>query len=413
MKYRHPQVLSSIFVAMKIALLALLGKAEAGCKTWPWSPTCSSRGSCDEGHCVCEGARTGVACDLPMPPVESTCQMLAPRRNASGRADDVRLDEIGIVMAMGDSMTAGYNVLKGDNVEYRGWSFSSGSEPSANTLATFLKAYNPHLLGASTGERHPSQAPGHYAVPCPEKDYAICGLNAAVDGARVGWLQQQLDWLSKRLDTLAPGTWPDQWKMITIFSGLDDIVFGPSNNATAHPPTDVHVVEQQFDAILESLHMRFPKLLVNILALPENFAANTTVAKQSCRFFKRISEALGIHWTDLNLWHRTILDYNKMLVRLVQRWQKRCSADNCTMAVALRLPLLKTQVSLHELDSFDCFHPNLRLAEAMAIDIWNEMLEGPQSPQVFWQQKLRCLEAEDRFTMPDPAYSLQVTELLV
>jgi len=317
-------------------------------------------------------------------------------------------------MAMGDSMTAGYNVVRGDNMEYRGWGFSSGAEPSATTLATFLKAYNPKLVGAATGKRKPSQAPGHYAEACPAKDYAICGLNAAVDGARVGWLDQQLEWLTKRLDSLAPGTWPDQWKMLTVLSGLDDIVFGPSNNATAHPPTDVAVVEQQLDALFESLHERFPKLLVNVLALPENFAANITIARQSCRVFKTISEHLGIHWTDLDLWHRAILDYNAMLVRVVQRFQRRCSAESCSMAVALRSPMLKTHVGLQELDSFDCFHPNQRLAEAMAIDIWNEMLEGPQSPGVFWQQKVRCLKEEDRFTMPDPAASLHpFTELFV
>lgn len=352
-----------------------------------------------------------------MAPLNETCPRLAKRAAAPLRADDVRPDEIGIVMAMGDSMTAGFNVKDGAVMsEYRGWGFSSGVEPTANTLGTFLKAYNPQLIGGAKGSREPSQKVGQYANVCPETDWDICGLNAAVDGARLGWLDRQADWLEMRLESLAPGTWKDQWKILTILSGMDDIVFGPTSNATKHPPTDVSVVEEQLNDLLAALHDRFPKLLVNILALPDLLQANVTVSTFQCRAFKEITVLAGIHWTDLELWHPAVVQYNEMLVRTVKRWQgQTCNSATCSMAVALRYPLYKTDVDSSALDTSDCFHPNLRLAEGMAIGIWNEMLEGiPSQPLgIHWQRPARCLEPQHRFTIPEPVLQRRPTEVMV
>mmetsp|Transcript_6514 Transcript_6514/g.24314 ORF Transcript_6514/g.24314 Transcript_6514/m.24314 type:complete len:172 (-) Transcript_6514:159-674(-) len=142
---------------------------------------------------------------------------------------------------------------------------------------------------------------------------------------------------------------------------------------------------------------------------------NVTVATAGCRLFKWASESFGIYWTDLGLWHSSILEYNQMLVRLVQRWQaKTCTPGNCTMAVALRLPMLETNIGLSELDTLDCFHPNLRFAEAVAIEIWNEMLEGPphSAPGLHWQQPARCLQPQHRFTVPDPSLALLESAVL-
>lgn len=340
-----------------------------------------------------------------MAPLSEVCPPLTARTSSTGRADDVRPDEVAIVMAMGDSMTAGYNVLKPNFSEFRGWSFSSGAEPTANTVATFLKAYNPALIGGAMGWRKPSQKIGEYADVCPEKDFSICGLNAAVDGARVGWLHMQADWLEKRLESLANGTWRDDWKMVSIFTGLDDVVFGPSNNHSVTPPTRIDLLEQEFDQLFESFEARFPKLLVNVLALPENFSANTTVSKNECKLFKWISKKLGISWTDMSLWHDAILQYNQMLQRVVQRWHQRaCTPSRCQMAVALRRPVLRTRIGLAELDAADCFHPNLRLAEAMAIDMWNEMWGGPMPDAELglrWTQRPICAEPRHRFTAPN------------
>ncbi len=51
---------------------------------------------------------------------------------------------------MGDSVTAGFGVWRSSN-ESRGASFSIGGDPTAITLATILKKFNPNLVGYSVG----------------------------------------------------------------------------------------------------------------------------------------------------------------------------------------------------------------------------------------------------------------------
>lgn len=296
--------------------------------------------------------------------------------------------------------------------EHRGWGFSSGGESSAVTIATFLRSYNPALVGEAMGIRDVPQQIGKAASVCEPKDYAICGLNAAVDGARVGWLSAQVDWLESRLNELRPGTWKRDWKLLTVLTGLDDIVFGPQdfNNETKNTtviPTDVAVVERELDALMASLHARFPNLLVNVLALPEDFEVKATV-QGSCRIAKYVTERFGVKWTDLNLWHKRIFEYNEALVRVVTRWQhKACTSQECSMLVALRVVLRKASITASELDPVDCFHPNMRLSEAMAIGVWNEMLLGTASSRkgawgLQWTEKATCLQSNQRFTAPDP-----------
>jgi len=100
-----------------------------------------------------------------------------------------------------------------------------------------------------------------------------------------------------------------------------------------------------------------------------------------------------------------------MLRRLVSRSQKRyCNSQSCSMLVSLRFSLVRTRIGLTEVDSGDCFHPNLRLAEAMSIGIWNEMLVGPsdrtghlwQRHGMEWNSSAICVKPYHRFTAPDP-----------
>eukprot|EP00931_Biecheleriopsis_adriatica_P079882 TRINITY_DN53224_c0_g1_i1.p1 TRINITY_DN53224_c0_g1~~TRINITY_DN53224_c0_g1_i1.p1 ORF type:complete len:470 (-),score=83.81 TRINITY_DN53224_c0_g1_i1:114-1487(-) len=403
-------------MARRWLLAAFLAEALAApsCRRWPWDQACDGRGECTRAGCVCDGARSGEFCEDLAPAFSSPCPQLSPRPSLPERADDVRPDEVSVVMAMGDSMTAGFNLKKPWMKEHRGWSFSAGGEPSAVTLATLLKAYNPEVIGPSMGIRDITQQIGKAAAPCAAKDYAVCGLNAAVDGSRVSWLPSQLTWLEQRLGELRPGNWKNEWKMLTILSGLDDIVFGPNNflNTTnRNEPafaTPVADVEQGFDTLLAELHSRFPRLLVNILALPEDLETAETLHSGQCKFTNFVFSHTGVKWTNRSEWHDHIVKYNRALVRVVKRWQdKACTTRSCEMQVALRLTFAKTPINRTGLDPIDCFHPNLRLSEAMAISLWNEMLNGvpPQQADpwtIRWAQNATCLLPHQRFTAPAP-----------
>lgn len=411
---------------LPLSVVAVESTAEKACTDSTGKSVCSGRGRCIDNRCQCEGARVGEFCEFPRPTLDRACPKLVPRERVPTRADEVRLDEVEIVMAMGDSMSLGASVVKPHGLEHRGWAFPSGGAKGAITLANFLKAYNPNLVGMSQGSLIPIQLiPDPYkwrhGNACPPAEESYCGLNGAVDGARVGWLKEQSKWIEDRMKDVVPpewkDKWKDKWKLLTILIGLGDVVFGSNTSQTHPPPTDVKDLEAQFDEVFEDIYRRFPRTLVNLIALPENQHMTVPAPTKWCEKAHQFMEFSGIHWTNSSFWNGTIKAYNQMFPRLVRRWQKRaCTPQSCSMAVALRTAVVHEHIGLEELDHFDCFHPNRRMAEALAINLWNEMVVGqPSSASHRWQTDETdgfswtsapvCLQPTDRFTQPNPMQS--------
>jgi phospholipase B1 len=89
------------------------------------------------------------------------CAPLKARNGSAERATDVRIDDVKVVMSLGDSITAaamatglqGRPVLDPRNlVENRGLSFLMGGDPGELTIPNLMKRFNPLLIGASTGD---------------------------------------------------------------------------------------------------------------------------------------------------------------------------------------------------------------------------------------------------------------------
>jgi phospholipase B1 len=88
------------------------------------------------------------------------CPQLAPRTSPPTSVHDLRPDDIKVVMALGDSLTAAFGAEKfmGDfkdwlkNLfEYRGKSFSIGADPGMVTIPNILSHYRPDVVGGSKG----------------------------------------------------------------------------------------------------------------------------------------------------------------------------------------------------------------------------------------------------------------------
>ncbi|KAI9243289.1 hypothetical protein EDC94DRAFT_71258, partial [Helicostylum pulchrum] len=92
------------------------------------------------------------------------CPTLIPR-NPPTNVNDLRVDDIKVIGALGDSITAGLGIKgfnKSPNIignllsaiqEYRGLSYSAGGDEDAFTIANYIKYYQPNLLGWSVGQR--------------------------------------------------------------------------------------------------------------------------------------------------------------------------------------------------------------------------------------------------------------------
>ena len=155
----------------------------------------------------------------------SACPTLTPRLHRPTDINDLRIDDFSVVMAVGDSMTAGFQAAtKADMQEHRGASFSIGGDRGALTLPNLIasvKQDGPSLVGPSLGVLSRPQ----FKATCDKRDAdAVCRLNAAVDGSDLeDLIDLQVGYLNRTLTTAdwaANVSVQEDWKLLTIFSGL-------------------------------------------------------------------------------------------------------------------------------------------------------------------------------------------------
>jgi len=300
------------------------------------------------------------------------CDPLSPRQSKPRDINDLRIDDFKVIMAMGDSMTAGFNgAKKADMKEHRGLGFSIGGDKNAVTLPNLIAAVkgNGELVGPSNGTLSQPQI----KATCAGKDIDVCRLSAAVDGCD---LQDLIDLQVKYLNhTLSTARWAanvniqEDWKLLTIFSGLDDAVF---YNATEprKQPTSPELFTTNLDRLLQSIYAVFPKTFVNIVLLPEHFEPSVTTAHLTCKLFKWYSTHEGIHWTDTQLWIAAIKRYNEIIIEVANTWNTKGLKD---FGVSLQPFMQEAQLESSDMDSLDCFHPNLASHQGMAVALWNNM----------------------------------------
>ncbi|KAI8853886.1 hypothetical protein BC829DRAFT_429718 [Chytridium lagenaria] len=164
-------------------------------------------------------------------------------------ARTVRPKDISTILALGDSITAGFGMNSGRLpftrvTEFRGLAFSSGGDRGATSIANFLARYNPALRGQSTGTT---------ALRAP-----ISVLNAAVSGAKVPDLVGQVTTLSNAFRSGAYSA--SSWKMINVLIGANDLCASCNAN-----PTTPDVFETNFRSTLSALRAN------------PNFGSNTII----------------------------------------------------------------------------------------------------------------------------------------
>ncbi|KAF8375470.1 hypothetical protein PRIPAC_81899 [Pristionchus pacificus] len=131
----------------------------------------------------------------------------------------LRFADIDIIGALGDSLTAGNGAGAAVNdavavlIQYRGLPFGIGGDKSLDehvTLTNILKKFNPNLFGYSTGT-------GSANV------WQTAHLNTAIPGAATVDLYGQAGDLIRRMKEHPEIDFQNQWKLIHIFIGANDI----------------------------------------------------------------------------------------------------------------------------------------------------------------------------------------------
>jgi len=312
-------------------------------------------------------------------------------KTGSDNVRTLRPADINIVMAMGDSITAGFGADAGSIftvfTEYRGLSWSIGGDKTVDTYTTIpnlIKKYNANVQGFSvaTGKQSSSNA----------------RLNQAVTGAvSSGLAEQALSLIYMLEDGQKQGKWNinTDWKLLTIFIGCNNLCDYCNDKNTNAPAKYMAEVEQAIDAI----QSRIPRVFVNLVQ-PVDVTLLGVLSTGLCSLLHPFecpcATGSGVQpardaWSQYTQALRDIAGQAKYKVQ--------------DFAVSVQPFFLKTKVPTlpdgspdHSYFAPDCFHFSTKAHMAAGVGLWNNMFEAEGSKEEFWYigEKYDC-PAEHQF----------------
>jgi phospholipase B1 len=345
--------------------------------------------------------------DIP----EFTCDV-SKRAKKAETVHELTPGDVGVVAAVGDSITAAFGLAAdspaGLALETRGESWTIGGNEDIETVLTIpniLKEFNPDLFGASYSNPPPNCGLGN---ECSQ-------LNRAVSGAtNQGIPNQMQDVIDKMVEYDAEGamSMEDDWKVVSIFIGGNDlcrVCTAPDRNS---PETYVANIKEA----VENLRANVPRALVNIIIMFDVSPINdmATDAKNYtnfCRNLHRSACGCAIDPEDPDLIPRTQMGYWELLEEWINVNGTYDDLDDFTVVIQ---PHMRDQEAPYDEEGYfdlsffapDCFHPNRKGHQSVALYLWNAMLtpvpdkpfEVPTGPDVELEIKCPTEEAPYIFT---------------
>ncbi|XP_065192572.1 phospholipase B1, membrane-associated-like [Sycon ciliatum] len=324
-----------------------------------------------------------------MIPPPFNCKRLPERNETTSSVHALRPQDVRVVMAMGDSITAGFGMMgkQGtvfkDLIEYRGQSWSIGGDAQAYTLATIIRHFSPDLVGASLGSHQVEVCWGYL---CPSFHEPVQDrLNSAQTGAMmydmIHTLNSQVDYIIGELKKMQQVDMRKDWKVLTIFVGANEMCL--RCGATHAQPTSPDDYELYFRKALTQLRDEVPRLFVNVVQM-FNVSQVYTVSLRS-KHCENIHSDFFVE-CSCAFWNGSAADerrkdmdeaavaYNERLEKVVRDFAKNRSDE----FVAVLQPAFRDGTAetlpLDFISSLDCFHPSLLAHQTMAKLMWNNML---------------------------------------
>jgi phospholipase B1, membrane-associated len=300
----------------------------------------------------------------------------------------LRPGDFGLVMAMGDSITAAFSA-NNKIEEYRGASFSIGGDdhyegaiPKLSppgepiySIPNLLKIYNPKLRGFSVGI-HGLERPEDARQ---ETDY----LNAAQSTARVQHMIAQVDYLYGKLTS---GEYGDAdyvlnnvWKHLTLFIGANNICGACGKSDQSNYP---ETYEKEMNLVLEELHNRIPRLVVSLISIPHFSRLRKLEPTVGwCRslhiFYGECSCVLQGSDQDRKVVDQSTDQFNQILRNLYGKWRNKVlQSHEKSPSFAVLLHPFNEDITIPNekyLSTLDCFHPSAIAHENFAIALWNSL----------------------------------------
>uniref|UniRef100_A0AC34Q5K4 Lipase_GDSL domain-containing protein n=1 Tax=Panagrolaimus sp. JU765 TaxID=591449 RepID=A0AC34Q5K4_9BILA len=221
-----------------------------------------------------------------------TCDpsVMAPSASVPTNVNSVRPGDIKLVMALGDSLTAANGAGAQDPLmiilQYRGLAFLAGGDKSLKehiTIPNILRQFNPNLFGQSKGI-------GAADV------WQVAYLNAGVPGAKADDLPGQALDLVQKLQTHSEIDMQNDWKLLNIFIGGNDVCGycrDPANNSPQkfrdNITTAVNIIKQHVPRVIVSLTTMLHLEMVRSIDRNEFFCQALHVDECKCESFSNFT----------------------------------------------------------------------------------------------------------------------------
>ena len=317
------------------------------------------------------------------------CPALPPRNQTANKVSDLHAQDIKVVLALGDSITAGFGILgerhsiPEDLYEYRGLSWTIGGDANATTIANFFRRYQPEQQGASHGEHELEFCVPHLCLARHHPELDV--LNAAMSGAMVYNFvhgdHNQIDYLEEQLKRMRDVIdFENDWKMLNLFIGANDMCVRCDEVPIF--PTSPDDYETYFRDTLMALKQRIPRLFVNVMLLFNvSEIYQLSLRSAHCMEVRRLAPVeceCAFHKGEKGDEERKNIDetavaYNQRLEKVVHEMAANKSDDFAVVIQPALRDLRLENLPLDFINMLDCFHPSLVGHSALAKVIWNNM----------------------------------------
>jgi len=289
---------------------------------------------------------------------------------ATTNVKNLRPGNIRVVMAIGDSITAGMSA-KDNNIlnlkEYRGLSFPIGGDTGIVTVPNLLK-------GSYTSSGYPVG----YATGIGKRDSSITGFDGAVSGAHNLDMLSQAQWLLSQVKNHKNVDYNNDWKILSVFIGSNDLCVVCSDPI---PHDAVNYQNNLIDA-LDYLYTNMPRVFVNIIA---NIDVTELYNFKSGACILHGYECSCGGSSDASKRNRVTIAtkaYHDAAYKVASYFNGRNSTG---FAVVVQPFLQTTHVPDRSfLSPADCFHPSAKGHEAMSIGLWNNMITPAAQKKKVW-----------------------------